>query len=147
MRSIRPQSGFDHPATTLLLQQAVVGAVQGDEAEGLEVTVEQVAETAALAQPNVSGTFGSRVRHAPDQQVQGGLALRQGQAQPGQQGRQAELAGGPQGGVFDAHRARAATLREATSTHSRNRVPGGRAVRVWRWPSWTPACSRRATMR
>ena len=114
-------------------QQAVVGPVQGTEAAGLEVAVEQVAEAAALAQPDVGGPFGSRAGHAPDQQGQRGLALRQRQAQFGQQGRQAELAGGPQGGVFDADRARSGQFQGSDVDALAIRCRGGRAVRRCRW--------------
>ena len=83
-------------------QQAVAGAVESAQAHAFEVAAEQFAEAAALAQPAPGGEFGGRGGHAAHEQAQGGVALGAGQAQLLQQGRQAELLGGPQGDVLDA---------------------------------------------
>ena len=108
----QPHGAREEPALQglALLQQAVVGAVQGAQAERFEIAAEQFVQAAALTQPDPGGALGSRGGHAPDQQRQRGLALRSRQAQLGQQGRQAELLGRPQGGLFDADRARPGQL-------------------------------------
>ena len=88
-----------------MLQQAVAGAVEGAQAHGFEVVAEQLAKAAALAQPSPGGKFGSRGGDAADEQAERGVALGPGQTQLLEQVGQAELVGGPQGGVLDADRA------------------------------------------
>ena len=87
--------------------QRIRGTVEPHQAQALEVHAEQLAESAAVAQPPPSGPFRSGLCHAPDDQRQGCCPLPTVEPQPLQKLIQADLPHSPQSYMLHPHRARA----------------------------------------
>ena len=90
-----------------MLHQRVRGAIELHRADGLEVDAEQLPDAATFLQPAVCRALRCRVGQAPDDGAGRRRAQRAVDAQPGQQGRQAQLLERPQADLLDPDAARA----------------------------------------
>ena len=93
--------------------EGVGGAVELHGGEGLEGPAEEFAEGAVGAQPEEGGAFGAAAGEAADEGAEGAGLQLAGEAEGGEQGGQAELVEGPQGGVLEADGAGAEGLEGA----------------------------------
>ena len=98
------QMGLDGLAVR---HQRIGGAIELHRPHGLEVHLQQLAQSAALTQPAPGGAFGARARHAGDNRADGGGAQRCPDAQLLEQGTKPELVHRPQPDVLHSDRARA----------------------------------------